>query len=220
MKTDELIDALAGSAQPVGTISTPARRTALWLLLSLPYVAFVILSMGVRPDIMDRLSSSRFLVEQFAALATSIVAAHFALTAVIPGSARLPTVFVAAPIGIWIGSLFGDTVAAAFALGWNGLALEPDFFCIPGITMVSAFPAVLMIFMLRDGAPLTPRPTVFLGILAATAMGNFGLRLFHPQDSGPMVLFWQVGTVSLICLATTWVGDHLLNWQRRIDRSL
>jgi hypothetical protein len=220
MKTDELIEALAGAAQPVGTIATPERRTALWLMLSLPYVAFVVVAMGLRPDLLERLSTSRFLVEQFAALATSIVAAHFALTAVIPGSTRLPIVFVAAPIGIWIGSLLGDTLAAALTSGWGGLALEPDFFCIPGITMVSAFPAVLMIFMLRDGAPLTPRPTVFLGILAATAMGNFGLRLFHPQDSGPMVLFWQVGTVSLICLATTWVSDHLLSWQRRIDKSL
>jgi hypothetical protein len=52
--------------------------------------------------------------------------------------------------------------------------------------------------MLRCGPPLTPHTTTALGGLAAAGLGNFGLRLFHPQDAGLTVLVWQVGTVCLL----------------------
>lgn len=220
MKTDELIEALASSARPVGAIRSPGTRTVIWLLASLPYVAMVVFAMKLRPDLIERMTSTRFQVEQVAALVTSVIAAYFALSAIVPGKRPLPIVILAAPIGLWLGSLLGDTALTLFREGIAGLSLRPDFFCIPGITMVSAVPAVLMTALLRDGAPLAPRSTVFLGALAASALGNFGLRLFHTQDSGPMVLFWQIGTVALICFGTAWIGDRILSWQRRIDRAL
>lgn len=220
MKTDELIDALATSATPINVIHSPGRRTMAWFVASLPYVAIVVFAMSLRPDIHERLTSTRFQIEQMGALITSLSAAYFALSAIVPGRRSLPIVFLAAPIGLWLGSLLGDSIVTLINSGWAGLALRPDFFCIPGITMVSAFPAVVMTMMLRDGAPLAPRPTVFLGALAASALGNFGLRLFHTQDAGPMVLFWQIGTVALICFGTAWIGDRILNWQNRIDKGI
>jgi len=75
-----------------------------------------------------------------------------------------------------------------------------DWFCLPAIVLVGTVPAIAMAVMLRRGAPLTPKITAALGGLAAAGLGNFGLRLFHPQDSSLMVLVWQMGSVLLLTL--------------------
>jgi hypothetical protein len=71
--------------------------------------------------------------------------------------------------------------------------------------------------MLRRGAPLTPRATTALGGLAAAGLGDFGLRLFHPQDASLMVLVWQVGTVFTLTAMAAWAGHYLLNWRSMIS---
>jgi hypothetical protein len=53
-----------------------------------------------------------------------------------------------------------------------------------------------------------------LGGLAAAGLGNFGLRLFHPQDASVMVLLWQVGAVFIVAALAGWVGGYWLNWRR------
>jgi hypothetical protein len=93
------------------------------------------------------------------------------------------------------------------------LSLQPDWFCFPAIVLVGAIPAIAMAVMLRRGAPLTPHMTTALGGLAAAGLGNFGLRLFHPQDASVMVLVWQMGTVFILTAMTAWVGRYLLNWR-------
>jgi hypothetical protein len=70
-----------------------------------------------------------------------------------------------------------------------------------------------MAVMLRRGAPLTPKITTALGGLAAAGLGNFGLRLFHPQDSSLMVLVWQMGSVLLLTLLCGMAGRLLLRWR-------
>jgi hypothetical protein len=70
-----------------------------------------------------------------------------------------------------------------------------------------------MVIMLRRGAPLMPCATVALGGLAAAGLGNFGLRLFHPQDTSLMVLVWQVGSVFILAALSACVGRYVLNWQ-------
>ncbi|WP_274609098.1 NrsF family protein [Mesorhizobium sp. L-8-10] len=85
--------------------------------------------------------------------------------------------------------------------------------CFPMIAAVGAVPALAMVTMLHKGAPLAPRVTVLLGALAAAALGNFGLRLFHPQDASLMVLVWQFGSVVLLSMLAGWNGRRILAWR-------
>jgi hypothetical protein len=93
-------------------------------------------------------------------------------------------------------------------------------FCLPAIVLVGAFPAVAMAVMLRRGAPLTPFATMALGGLAAAALGDFGLRLFHAQDASLMVLVWQFGTVFVLSAFAGWAGRYLLSWRSIIAPTL
>ena len=59
---------------------------------------------------------------------------------------------------------------------------------------------------------MAPRLTITLGALAAAALGNFGLRLFHYQDASFIVLVWQFGSVAILSLLAAWAGRRILQW--------
>lgn len=212
MDTRKLIERLAEVVEPVRPLPHPWIRTAAWLLVAIPYVALVVLVVSPREDLISKASEWRYLVEEVAALATGMTAATAAFATVIPGYDRRFLLLPALPAAIWLGSLGQGCVQDWIRFGLDGLSLRPDWFCFPAIVLVGAVPAIAMAVMLRRGAPLTPHMTTALGGLAAAGLGDFGLRLFHPQDASLMVLVWQVGTVFILTAAAAWAGHYLLNW--------
>jgi hypothetical protein len=213
VNTEKLIKRLAEVVEPVRPLPRPWFRTAAWLLVAIPYVALVVFVVSPRADLISKASEWRYAIEQVAALATGITAAAAAFATVIPGYDRKFLFLPALPLAIWLGSLGEGCVQDWLNFGPDGLSLRPDWFCFPAIVLVGAVPAIAMAVMLRRGAPLTPHMTVALGGLAAAGLGNFGLRLFHPQDASLMVLVWQVGTVFILTAFAAWAGQYLLNWR-------
>ncbi len=213
MDTGKLIEHLAEADGPVRPLAHPWRRTAAWLAIAIPYVALVVFVVSPRSDLVAKISESQFLIEQAAALATGIAAAAAAFATVIPGYDRKVLLLPALPAAVWLASLGEGCVQEWIRFGPDGLSLELDWFCFPAIVLVGAIPAIAMAVMLRRGAPLTPHATTALGGLAAAGIGNFGLRLFHPQDASLMVLVWQLGAVCVLTAMAAWAGRHLLNWR-------
>ena len=213
MDTDELIEHLAETREPVRPLPRPWIRTAIWLALAAPYVAVVVLAMPPRADLAAKLGDPRFLLEQIAALLTGTTAAAAALATTIPGFDRRIVLFPVVPLTVWLLSLGQGCLQDWIELGPDGLSLRPDWICFPSIVLVGAAPAIVMAIMLRRGAPLTPHLSAALGGLAAAGLGDFGLRLFHPQDASLMVLVWQLGTVFVLSAVAAWAGRYLLNWR-------
>lgn len=207
MNTEDLIERLAGDAAPVRPLPPPWRRAAAWFAVAVPAVAACVVIMSPRPDLAARLADGRYLVEQGAAVATAVLAAVAAFAAEVPGQRRRPALLALAPLALWLGSLGQGCLAA------GGMSFGPDWVCIPAIAMTGAVPAAVMAMMLRRGAPLLPRTTVTLGALAAAALANAGLRLFHPEDASLMVLVWQFGTVALLTALGGSLGRRLLHWR-------
>ena len=213
MDTEKLIEQLAEVVEPVRPLPSPWIRTAAWLLVAIPYVALVVFVVSPRADLISKASEWRYVIEQFAALATGITAATAAFATVIPGYDRKFLFFPVLPLAIWLGSLGDGCVKDWIHFGPDGLSLQPDWFCFPAIVLVGAVPAIAIAVMLRRGAPLTPHVTSALGGLAAAGLGNFGLRLFHSQDASLMVLVWQVGAVCVLAAMAALAGRYLLNWR-------
>jgi hypothetical protein len=212
MDTEKLIEHLTEVVEPVRPLPRPCIRTAAWLLVAIPYIALVVVVVSPRADLISKASEWRYVIEQVAALATGMTAAAAAFASVIPGYDRKFLFLPALPLAIWLGSLGQGCVQDWLHFGPDGLSLRPDWLCFPAIVLVGALPAIAMAVMLRRGAPLTPHLTTALGGLAAAGLGNFGLRLFHPQDASLMVLVWQVGTVFILTIMAAWAGQYLLNW--------
>jgi hypothetical protein len=216
MRTDQdVIDFLAADAVAVRPLPSPAARLGRWLAASLPFVAMVVFLMSPRLDLAAKFFDGRYLVEQGAAFATAVLAGFAAFSAVVPGRSRWPLFLPLISLMVWLGSLGEGCIANWLHVGRDGLSLTPDWECLPGIAMTGIAPALAMAIMLRRGAPLSPRLGVTLGALAAAALGNFGLRLFHPQDASLMVLVWQFGSVALLSALCGSFGTRLLRWRHR-----
>ena len=212
MDTDELIGRLVQTSEPVSRLRPPLTRAALWFALGIPYVALAVVVMSPRSDLLTKLSDPAYLIEQSAALATGITASLAAFASIVPGFDRRILLLPIFPLAIWLGSLGLGCLQSWVHFGLDGLSVHPDWFCFPAILLVGMVPAIAMALMLRRGAPLTPHVSAALGGLAAAGLGNFGLRLFHPQDASIMVLVWQMGTVFVLTALAGWAGHLLLDW--------
>jgi hypothetical protein len=76
--------------------------------------------------------------------------------------------------------------------------------------LLAAVPAVVMVIMLRRGAPLAPRIALFLGALATAGLVTFALRFFHAPDATATVLVWHMGMAILATIAAPLAGPRLL----------
>lgn len=209
METEELIQRLARGARPMRLLPPPWMRAMNWLAISVPAVAIVVVLASPRLDLSERLTDVRFLFEQAAALATATAAAVAAFAVVIPGHDRRLALLPLAPLTVWLGGLVQGSVEAWLRAS-AALNLTNGWPCLPGIAMVGAVPALTMMVMLRRGLPIAPRLTVMLGVLAAAALGNVGLRLVHSQDASLMILVWQFGSVALLSLLAGWSGRTIM----------
>jgi len=212
MRTEELIDRLAQDGGPVRPLAPPLRRALTWLAVALGFAVAMVWAIGPRPDLAERLVEARFLYEQGAALATAVAAAVAALALTVPDASRLWRLLPVIPGAAWLGSLGVGCLRDWARMGPDGLRLTPDPECFFYIALIGSLPMLILVLMLRRGAPLRPNWTMGLAALAAAAMGNFALRLFHMQDAALMVLVWQVGAVALIAGVAALAGRSVLRW--------
>lgn len=215
METDRIIARLVQDARPVRRLGHPLLRTVAWLAIALAAVALSVWFMGPRTDLGVKLHDARYVAEQIGALLTAFTTALAAFAIVVPGRSRYWIALPIVPLLLWLASIGAGCIA-----DWlRGDAIfESDWSCFPAIALVGAIPAVAMVLMLRRGAPLMPHLAVGLGALAAAALGDFGLRLFHATDAGLMVLVWQIGSVAILTAVLTQFAPALLPWRHTLSR--
>ena len=215
--TDALIDRLAGDAEPVRVVAPVWRRVALWLALAVPSLVVIVSVHGLVLDLAALMGNHLLLAEQLAALATAVTAAVAAFASTIPGVDRRWRWLPVAPLGVWLlligKGCFDDWVR----LGPDGLTITPDFSCFAPMALMAAVPGTAMILMLRRGAPLAPRTTLFLGALATAALVAFGLRFFHHDDATISILVWHMGFVALLVTCASLAGRRVLDWRTAVS---
>jgi hypothetical protein len=173
----------------------------------------VIALMPATVNLAGALGEKQFLVEQAATLATAFAAAIAAFCSVVPGYDRKVLLLPLVPLGIWLATLGQGCLQDWLLAGASGLVLRPDWDCLLPASLIGIVPMTIMVAMLRRGAPLLPRVTLSLGVLAVAALGNFGLRLFHLGDASIMVLFWHFGGIAVVSVVAAVLGRYVLYWR-------
>ncbi len=214
MQTEELIRQLAGDVRAVRRLKPAWVRMLFWLALALPYVAVVVRGKLLMVDPSQVLTDPRFVIEETATFATAITAAIAAFSSTVPGFDRRVLLLPLAPLAVWIASVGHGCVQDWLRFGADGLAIRPDWECLPSATVIGIVPAVAMVLMLRKGAPIYPRLALALGALAVAAIANFGMQLFHYRDASIMILFWHLGNVAVLSMLGGCLGRHILVWRR------
>src|SRR5262249_47380921 len=203
-----------GDAVPVRRLASPMMRLGVWLAASAAYAAVVVAIMGVRPDLPSRLTDARFAIELGATFMTSVLAAAAAFCAGCPGRPIWERFAPLPALALWVFSLGEGCWHSFMHAGAQGLRFQLDFVCFPSILLVSIVPAVLILIMIRQAAPIAPVSTTALATLAAAALGATALRLFHAQDASAMILVWQFGSVALLAGLASLAGHQILPWPR------
>lgn len=220
METNELIARLSTDVRPVVRLAPPLRRLGFWLLIELPYAALLLFVFRdhAAPGLRETMSSPRYFVEQTAALLTAVTAAYAAFVSLVPGSGRRVLWLPVLPLALWLASIGQGCVQDWLRYGPAGLAVRLDMDCLVPMLLIGIVPAVVMIAMLRRGAPLMPRATLVLGGLAVAGLVNFVLQLFHGGDLTIMILVWHIGFVIVVAAIAGWLGPWLLGWDRMKPR--
>jgi hypothetical protein len=218
LDANTLIESLALQAEPVPRLLAPWRRTALWLALSLLYVG-VVAALHLAAAPLPGPIGFRLVVEQAAILATAVTAAIAALSSVVPGRDRRLALMPLVPLAIWLATLGQGCLSDWQAAGAAGVALRPDPDCVPAAIAFGILPTIVMLVLLRRGAPLVPAVSMALGALAVGAIVNLGLRLFHVGDLSIQILVWHLLGAVVLSIAASGMGRYVLSWRAFMARA-
>ncbi|WP_395650008.1 NrsF family protein [Brevundimonas sp.] len=213
MKTDDLIAALAADTAPTGA-GTLRRRAGLALIpAALLILAGVILSLGLRPDLMIAMGGPTFWAK--AAYTAALACAGFWLL----DRAGRPGADVRVPLAV-----FGAVVVIAILSGAVSLMTTPEAarvealmgqsarVCPTNIAGLSLLAAPLILFAVRGFAPLRPALAgaaagLMLGGLAATLYG-----LHCPEHTAAFVAVWYTLGMAIPVVVGAVIGRWVWRW--------
>ena len=211
--TDLLIDQLAARAAPVKRLSSPLRRTALWLLLATIIIALVVAAFGARPGWLQDMRVASTAIEWFASILTGALAAYAVFQISVPG--RSPSwAWLPLPAAVlWLGGIGLGCMADVARMGSDAFALETGSAeCAWAITMTSLPLGLVMLLMVRHAGVVRPAPTAVLAALSAAALSAAAVSIIHAGENAFMVLLWHVGAVVVLSTLSGLFGRHLFAW--------
>jgi hypothetical protein len=213
MKTDLFIERLAHDIEPVTPLRRPWIRAAIWVAGTVLYLAVLTWIMASPADVAANSTGWPLLFPQVAAIVTAIAAAATAFATIVPGYSRRPLLLPALAAAVWFGSL------AIWSLpDWNrevvGAAAPGEWLCVGMIVFGGALPGLVLTLMLRRGAPLAPRTTAALGVLAVAALANVAACISRPHPNHAVTLVWHGAAIAALVWLAAWTGRSVLAWER------
>ncbi len=209
--TPELIDVLAASATPVRRLQPPLARATWWLAFAALILVLAAVGHGARPDLAQRLHQPTFVASLLASLLTGVLAAIAAFMICLPDRSRAWFLLPMPALAIWV-----STVGYGCVTDWvdlsGGIHVEEAARCFATLVLTSAPLSLLMFVMIRQAAPLRPRPVAFAGSLAVAALTSSALSLFHEFDATIMILMWNVGVAAILLVLGAVLGRRWPAW--------
>jgi hypothetical protein len=215
VRTEDLIQQLAGEVQPVSRLRPVAMRLAGWLVLAAVSFGVVLLLMGVRRSLGDGADRADFAFEAALLIVTALSAAAGALVVSVPGAERSPVVrwapVIAATASIlWAAGELGYAAATGAPTG----RLTFAWHCIYKTSSIAAVPGIALFVMVRRAAPLRAVWAGLLAVLATAAVGVLGANVICPNDRPLHMLLWHVAPLMLFAAGGAALGAWLLKWGR------
>jgi hypothetical protein len=171
--TDDLIGQLCDGLE-AGKPRCPYRSISIWLILSVLYIAGVVIHSGIQVDLSEKLHNASFLFEMGMAVAILLASALASSWLCFPDSLQREWIKVI-PV-----TLFGVFLFWILA---SGIQEGGDFinhFFLPSCSrglLVEALPFVALVIMTMRGNTTQPYWTMSMNVMAVSALGWIGLRL-------------------------------------------
>lgn len=213
MRTDDLIQALASDSRPTSP-HTVGRTLALGLALGgMVSIAVMVLSLGVRPDLMDAMRTGPFWMKF--AYALSVAALGFGLIdrlARPDGDGGIFGPMLLAPLAVMIALAIFQLWGQPEDLRMQMVLGATYRVCARNIVIVSAPIFLGLFWALRSLAPtrLTLAGAV-AGVLAGAA-GTFVYAFHCNESAAPFVAIWYTLGIVAVGAIGALLGRSLLRW--------
>lgn len=215
MSTDDLIEQMARELTPVASLPAPGKRTLAWTLGAAVCLGLLVAGVAAVGGVGWSSVGASFWLSQAAAIATGVLASVAAFASVVPGAAGGVRWWAAAAAVVWLVTLAGVPVGN---VEWSSVAAADELPCVGFIVLGGVPLAVLLVRMLRRGAPLTPAATAAFAALAVGSLASVGACLSLPHANGVITLVWHGGVVLALVALAGWGGRRLFSW-RGYERS-
>jgi hypothetical protein len=212
MNTEDLIQRLGDTLQPVRPLAPPWRRAAAWLACAAAYLCGVVLFAWARRRSLEGAGAD--LVQQAAWIAAAVSASVAAFASVVPASDKRLLGIPLVPGMLLLATLVWGCVVDVRMHGTLGIGRETDWPCVASIAFGGALLWALGIAMLRRGAPMTPRRSSLLAAVAAVSVANIEACLSRGHTFTITVLLWHGMTTTFLVMTLAHVGRTLLAWKK------
>ena len=210
---------LVRDATPVTPLEAPSVRLARWVITSAVLLLLSVVMLGVRADVAAQMVNGWFVARATATMTIAFAAAIVAFILSVPGvePSRPVRALPWAACLAWFVMLIGTIAASQSPLDLL-LQVTPHPSCVL-LLAVTAFPSgILLVWMLRQAAPLKARWTSGFAGLASLAVGALGTQFMCSNDAAAHHLLWHFTPVLLLTMASIAVGSSLFGWPRRQAR--
>ena len=216
MNTDKLVGLLSTNLEPVNHNRLAVSLTLGLVLGGLCALVLMLMTVGPRPHFTSIGHLEWFMVKLLFALSVICVGTRPLLNSMRPGLERdtnywpiLYLVVAAIIVGL-VTLLFGYLELSGQML--LGATATSPLRCLACVGIFASIPFVLMILVLREGAPIRLRLS---GALAGTVAGGIGAAAYAfacVSDTIPFIAIWYSAAIALYAVIGATLGPWLLRW--------
>ena len=212
--TAHVIEQLSARAVPVRRMSSPLRRTLVWLAAALLVTVVMVYTQSGGEGLARVLASPDATREWLASLLTGVLASYAVFQVSVPG--RDPRwAWLPLPAALlWLASIGWGCMNEVARDGFAALAFHSGpMECLRAISMTSIPLGLVLLLLVRHAGVVRPRPTALLAMLSAAALSSSAVSLIHDGgESSLMVLIWHIGAVAVLSLASLLCARRLFAW--------
>lgn len=218
--TNDLIAQLAQESKPATPAIKPGQLVAVLLGVLLVYAIGAQIYLGLRPDLINRLTDFWYNAEITTLWFLILTSAYAGVVAMSPDALqkpivlKLPYIVLAALIVILGYQLITNGELTSHPLGsimqkvidTHGMA------CSICIALLSMLPSAFVFAILKKGASVRPLMSGSFAVFTAAGIGCLTLRLGEPNDSLIHLIQWHYLPTLLFAIIGAWMGKWLLKW--------
>ena len=213
--TDDLIAQLAQDTKPAKRPLHPGILMMLLLGVLFVYSIGAQVYLGLRPDLINRLTDFWFEAETVTLWFLIITSAFASITAMAPDAYQKPVrlqmpyvVFGVLIIILGYQMIFVQDTTNLLAEMMDTSGME----CGICIALVSILPSAFVFALIKRGATVRPFMAGSYAVFTATGIGCLALRLAEPNDSLIHLIQWHYLPTLLFAILGAYFGKWFLKW--------
>ena len=224
-KTSNFIDVLTQDLNPVKTLPSSKKLTAIWVLFAIAIVTFMVFLHGLRLDVHEKVHDIGFLVESSILIILALLIAYAGFRIGVPDTSNRQKLWVSLIYGgliFWIVMFGFDIYHSLESVAHHtqsqsqphSLSLSHSHagkICSSTIIASALAAAGVMFFMLRRSFTVRPILTGLAVGLTSSTIAYIGGMYFCSIEGGMHIALWHMLPVLFVSLMLSVIGQFFLN---------